>query len=48
MITYKNIVDVNLNNVETEVDVKENDEFVPRIKTISKNKVNYFLQTKLK
>lgn len=24
-VTYKNIVDVNLNNVETEVDVKEND-----------------------
>ena len=41
-VTYKNIVDVNLNNVETEVDVKENDLTINGTKVITLYKTSKF------
>ena len=41
-ITYKNIVDVNLNNVETEVDVKENDLTINGTKVTTSYKTSKF------
>lgn len=41
-ITYKNIVDVNLNNVETEVDVKENDLTINGTKVTTSYKMSKF------
>lgn len=41
-VTYKNIVDVNLNNVETEVDVKENDLTINGTKVTTSYKTSKF------